>query len=147
MGSWLISSLFGFGFHFSLPWTLSARRGKGLDDLLRSPCHPLPHPFVGEGLGVSLEMAQSLVRYLDIDKCLECEIKALGDLCLFDMVKVSNFSLWFSSFPINSCPTWSLVYFIGLVRTRALQIRCIAKKASVKRLRNHLADKEVKLRT
>nr|POF01731.1 hypothetical protein CFP56_37561 [Quercus suber] len=39
------------------------------------------------------------------------------------------------------------VPLLGLVRMRALKIRCIAKEVSVKRLRNRLANEEAKLNT
>ena len=72
---------------------------------------PVPKPHwhdVGKGLMISLgppvpllvrsqelavKMAWSLVLDLDIDRCSKHKTKALGDLGLSDMVKVSNCSL------------------------------------------------------
>ena len=59
--------------------------------------HP-PIPLLVKNKEFTVDTARSLVHDLDLDECLKHDTKALGDSGLFDMKRVSSYSLWFSHF-------------------------------------------------
>ena len=78
-------------------------QAKMVQNVLEPPCHgvgkglitsqgPLIHPSIPlpvKSKEFVVDTARSLVHDVDIDECSKHEVEALGDLCLFDVIKVS----------------------------------------------------------
>ena len=85
------------------------------------PIHP-PIPLLVRSKEFVVDIARSLICDANLNKCLEHEVEAFGDLGLFNMLRVSSghFILFFSCVACKLYITLLPIYLQGLVRMRAL---------------------------
>nr|POF00811.1 hypothetical protein CFP56_62359 [Quercus suber] len=91
--------------------------------------------------------AYSIIRDADLDECSKHETDPLGDSDLFYLMKVCCSTIAPSLLIFIRYLSITFIPFgQGLVRMQALQIRCAAREALVKHLRNRLETKSESLK-